>query len=100
MAIASSELVEREIRIDAPPSVVFEFLTDPAKMVRWMGTEAVLEPWPGGRYYVNVNGHEGVSGKVLEIIPERRLLQLGLGGRVATAAARSKHRRDLARARR
>ena len=43
MAIASSELVEREISIDAPPSVVFEFLTDPAKMVRWMGTEAVLE---------------------------------------------------------
>ena len=74
MAIASSELVEREIRIEAPPSVVFEFLTDPAKMVRWMGTEAVLEPWPGGRYYVNLNGHEGASGEVLEIIPERRLV--------------------------
>jgi len=74
MAIASSELVEREIRIEAPPSVVFEFLTDPAKMVRWMGTEAVLEPWPGGRYYVNLNGHEVASGEVLEIIPERRLV--------------------------
>jgi uncharacterized protein YndB with AHSA1/START domain len=74
MAIASTELVEREIRIEAPPSVVFEFLTDPAKMVRWMGTEAVLEPWPGGRYYVNVNGHEGVSGEVLEIIPDRRVV--------------------------
>ena len=74
MAIASTELVEREIRIDAPPSVVFEFLTDPAKMVCWMGTEAVLEPWPGGRYYVNVSGHEAASGEVLEIIPERRLV--------------------------
>ena len=74
MAIASTELVEREIRIDAPPSLVFEFLTDPAKMVRWMGTEAVLEPWPGGRYYVNPSGHEPASGKVLEIIPERRLV--------------------------
>jgi uncharacterized protein YndB with AHSA1/START domain len=74
MAIASTELVEREIRIDAPPSVVFEFLTDPAKMVRWMGTEAVLEPWPGGRYRVNISGHERVSGSVLEIIPERRLV--------------------------
>ena len=74
MAIASSELVEREIRIEAPPSVVFEFLTDPAKMVRWMGTEAVLEPWPGGRYRVNISGHERVSGSVLEIIPERRLV--------------------------
>jgi uncharacterized protein YndB with AHSA1/START domain len=74
MAIASTELVEREIRIDAPPSVVFEFLTDPAKMVRWMGTEAVLEPWPGGRYRVNISGHERVSGSVFEIIPERRLV--------------------------
>ena len=74
MAIASSELVEREIRIDAPPSVVFEFLTDPAKMVRWMGIEAVLEPWPGGRYRVNISGHERVSGSVLEIITERRLV--------------------------
>jgi len=33
-----------------------------------------LEPWPGGRYYVNLNGHEGASGEVLEIIPERRLV--------------------------
>jgi uncharacterized protein YndB with AHSA1/START domain len=74
MVITSSELVEREIRIDAPPSLVFEFLTDPAKMVRWMGTEAVLDPWPGGRYYVNLNGYEGVSGEVLEIIPEQRLV--------------------------
>jgi uncharacterized protein YndB with AHSA1/START domain len=74
MPIASSELVEREIRIDAPPSLVFEFLTDPAKMVRWMGTEAVLEPWPGGRYHVNPSGHEPVSGRVLEITPERRLV--------------------------
>jgi len=72
--MVGTELVEREITIDAPPSVVFEFLTDPARMVRWMGTEAVLEPWPGGRYYVNVTGHERVSGEVLEIIPERRLV--------------------------
>jgi uncharacterized protein YndB with AHSA1/START domain len=70
----STEVVEREIRIEAPASLVFEFLTDPAKMVRWMGSEAVLEPWPGGRYQVNVSGHDWVSGKVLEVIPERRLV--------------------------
>ena len=72
--IPMAELVEREIRIDAPPPVVFEYLTDPAKMVRWMGTEAVLEPWPGGRYCVNVSGRDRVRGEVLEIIPERRLV--------------------------
>lgn len=71
---ATTELIEREIRIDAPPAAVFEFLTDPAKMVRWMGTEAVLEQWPGGRYCVNVSGHERVIGEVLEILPARRLV--------------------------
>jgi uncharacterized protein YndB with AHSA1/START domain len=72
--IPAAELVEREIRIDAPPSAVFEFLTDPAKMVRWMGTDATLDPRPGGRYWVNVNGHERVSGKVVELVPDRLLV--------------------------
>ena len=71
---AAAEVVHREIRMDAPPSTVFEFLTDPAKMVRWMGTEAVLDPRPGGDYAVNINGHERVSGKVIEIVPHRRLV--------------------------
>src|SRR5438067_1352737 len=70
----ATEVVQREIRIDAAPSTVFEFLTDPAKMVRWMGTEAVLDPRPGGDYGVDINGHERVSGEVIEIIPDRRLV--------------------------
>ena len=70
----AAEVVCREIRIDAAPAAVFEFLVDPAKMVRWMGTEAVLDPRPGGDYAVNINGHERVSGQVLEIIPDRRLV--------------------------
>ena len=68
------EVVHREIRIHAAPSTVFEFLTDPVKMVRWMGTEAVLDPSPGGDYAVNLNGHERVSGEVIEIVPHRRLV--------------------------
>jgi uncharacterized protein YndB with AHSA1/START domain len=70
----TTELVHREIRIDASPSTVFEFLTDPAKMVRWMGAEAVLDPRPGGDYAVNINGHERVRGQVIEIIRDRRLV--------------------------
>ena len=70
----AAEVVQREIRIDAAPSTVFEFLTDPAKMVRWMGTEAVLDPRPGGDYRVNISGHERVSGEVIEIVPDRRLV--------------------------
>jgi uncharacterized protein YndB with AHSA1/START domain len=70
----AAEVVHRKIRIDAAPSTVFEFLVDPAKMMRWMGVEAVLEPRPGGDYAVNINGHERVRGAVIEIVPDRRLV--------------------------
>ena len=73
-AATAAEVVQREIRIDAAPSAVFEFLTDPAKMVRWMGTEAVLDPRPGGDYGVNINRHERVKGEVIELVRDRRLV--------------------------
>jgi Uncharacterized conserved protein len=47
-------VVRREVQIAAPPSTVFAFLTDPEKILRWMGTEATVEPQPGGLYLVNV----------------------------------------------
>ncbi len=39
-------VVQREIRVGARPETVFEFFTDPAKMVRWMGLTAALDPRP------------------------------------------------------
>jgi len=70
----SDVLVSREIRIEATPPTVFEFLIDPAKLVRWMGTDAVLDPRPGGIYHVNVNGHETVSGRFVEVVPFSRVV--------------------------
>jgi uncharacterized protein YndB with AHSA1/START domain len=70
----AAEVVQREIRIEAPPSSVFAFLTDPAKMVRWMGTEATLDPRPGGIYRVNVSGRDRVRGEVIELVPDRSLV--------------------------
>ena len=49
-------VVRREQHVPAPPAVVFAFLTDPEKILRWMGTEANVEPQPGGLYLVNVTG--------------------------------------------
>src|SRR3546814_15369849 len=40
-------VVRRETHIPAPPAAVFALLTDPEKILRWMGTEAQLEPHPG-----------------------------------------------------
>jgi uncharacterized protein YndB with AHSA1/START domain len=74
----AAEAVQREVRIDAPPSAVFGFLTQPEKMVRWMGVEAALDPRPGGVYRVDLTGDERVSGEVsgevLEVAPDRKLV--------------------------
>ena len=39
-------VVRREVQIAAPPSTVFAFLIDPEKILRWIGTEATVEPQP------------------------------------------------------
>ncbi|HET9974059.1 MAG TPA: SRPBCC domain-containing protein [Streptosporangiaceae bacterium] len=44
--------VEVTIHVPAAPADVFPYLTDPARYVRWMGSEARLEPVPGGVYRV------------------------------------------------
>lgn len=69
-----SIVIEREIRINAPPETVFAFLTEPAKMVRWMGIRANLDPRPGGIYQVDINGHDIAQGEYLEVIPHSRVV--------------------------
>lgn len=66
-------LVQREIQVAAPPSTVFAFLTDPEKILRWMGTEADSDPHPGGIYLVNVTGKDIARGQFTEVIPVHRL---------------------------
>jgi uncharacterized protein YndB with AHSA1/START domain len=66
-------LVRREVQIAAPPSTVFAFLTDPDKILRWIGTEAKAEPHPGGIYLVNVHGENIARGRFTEVIPVHRL---------------------------
>jgi uncharacterized protein YndB with AHSA1/START domain len=66
-------IVRREVRIAAPPSTVFAFLTDPDKILRWMGTEATVDPHPGGIYLVNVSGRDIARGEFTEVVPVHRL---------------------------
>jgi uncharacterized protein YndB with AHSA1/START domain len=68
-----SLVVRREVQIAAPPATVFAFLTDPQKILRWMGTEATMEPHPGGLYLVNVTGKDVARGRFTEVIPVHRL---------------------------
>jgi uncharacterized protein YndB with AHSA1/START domain len=66
-------VVKREIQIAAPPTTVFAFLTDPEKILRWMGTEATMEPHPGGLYLLNVTGKDVARGRFTEVVPVHRL---------------------------
>jgi uncharacterized protein YndB with AHSA1/START domain len=66
-------VVRRETYIPAPRAAVFAFLTDPEKILRWMGTEAQVEPQPGGLYLVNVTGARFARGSVREVVPVHRL---------------------------
>ena len=71
--MAEPLMVRREVQIAAPPATVFAFLTDPEKILRWMGTDATMEPHPGGIYLVNVGGKHIARGRFTEVIPVHRL---------------------------
>src|SRR5580693_1752047 len=66
-------VVRRETHITAPPATVFAFLTDPEKIIRWMGTEATMEMHPGGLYLVNGIGDSTARGAFREVVPVHRL---------------------------
>lgn len=71
--MAEPLVVRREVQLAAPPATVFAFLTDPERIVRWMGTEADIEPHPGGIYMLNVSGNSMARGQFTEVIPVHRL---------------------------
>lgn len=61
-------------RIAASPDVIFDFLVDPEKMLRWMGTEVDIDPVPGGKFWLNANGSDVAVGTYLEIDPPHRVV--------------------------
>jgi uncharacterized protein YndB with AHSA1/START domain len=68
-------VVRREVQIAAPQATVFAFLTDPEKILSWMGTEAETEVQPGGLYLIRgVGGRANtVRGAFREVVPIHRL---------------------------
>lgn len=68
-------VVKREMHIAAPPATVFAFLTDPARILSWMGAEATTDAHPGGIYLVKgVGKNRNVArGAFREVVPVHRL---------------------------
>ncbi|MBX3501626.1 MAG: SRPBCC domain-containing protein [Alphaproteobacteria bacterium] len=66
-------VVRRETQIAAPPASVFAFLTDPDKIIRWMGSEAEMEPHQGGLYLLKGIAGRAARGAFREVVPVHRL---------------------------
>jgi uncharacterized protein YndB with AHSA1/START domain len=66
-------IVRRETQIAAPPATVFAFLTDPEKMLMWMGTEARTELHPGGLFLLKGINSRAARGAYREVVPVHRL---------------------------
>ena len=66
--------IEITQRIEAPPETVFAYLTDSRRFVKWMGVGAQLDPRPGGRYRIDVDGEHIASGEYREVDPPRRIM--------------------------
>jgi uncharacterized protein YndB with AHSA1/START domain len=61
------------VHVAATPENVFPYFTDPARYVQWMGSEAQLEPVPGGTYRVQMPDGFRAGGTFLQIDPPHRL---------------------------
>jgi uncharacterized protein YndB with AHSA1/START domain len=59
--------VEVSLRVPAAPDDVFCYFTDPALYVQWMGSQAELEPVPGGVYRVRMPDGFEAAGRYLNI---------------------------------
>jgi uncharacterized protein YndB with AHSA1/START domain len=61
------------VRIDAAPVEVFPYLTDAELIVRWMGDWAELDPTPGGKLVIDINGVP-IRGEYLVVEPPHRVV--------------------------
>jgi uncharacterized protein YndB with AHSA1/START domain len=61
--------VEVTIHVQAAPADVFPYLTDPTRYVRWMGSEASLDPVPGGAYRIAMPDGFAAAGEFRRVEP-------------------------------
>jgi uncharacterized protein YndB with AHSA1/START domain len=67
------EPVSASVYIEADPQEVYQYFVDADAMVLWMGETAVLDPQPGGAFWVDVQGTP-VRGRFLELDPPNRVV--------------------------
>ncbi len=61
-------------QIAAPPSVVYAYLTDSDKWVRWQGVNATIEAKRGGIFALAMANGTKARGEFVELIPDHRVV--------------------------
>ena len=90
MVMTDIAQVEVSIHVPAAPADVFPYFTDPARYVRWMGSEARLDPVPGGEYRVAMPDGFAAAGAFAEVV-RPNLVVFTWGFADDEAAAHTKH---------
>ncbi len=67
-------LVERDVIIHAPVDVVWRCWTDPERLVRWMGSVALVDLRPGGDVRIEYGNGAVMLGTVVEVNAPHRLV--------------------------
>jgi uncharacterized protein YndB with AHSA1/START domain len=70
----ASNVIVREITIDADNATVFAFFTDSERLIRWMGVSAQVEPKPCGLLLIDVQEGYIARGEFREVVPVSRLV--------------------------
>ena len=65
------DAIEREIVIDAPPSVVWVIVTEAQHVAGWFSDEAEIDLRTGGRMLLTWHGHGTYEGRVETVDPPR-----------------------------
>ena len=82
--------VEVTLHIPGAPEDVFPYFTDPVRYVHWMGSEAKLEPVPGGVYRIKMADGFKAAGEFLVVErPHRGAFTCGFSDEAL--AQRTKH---------
>jgi uncharacterized protein YndB with AHSA1/START domain len=73
----ATEPIIKEVHVDAQPDTVFAFFTEADKITRWLATEAMTDPRPGGinhqRHHVGGVDYL-VRGEFVEVDRPRRVV--------------------------
>lgn len=61
-------------QIDAPPDVVYAYLTESAKWAKWQGEDATVDARPGGIFVLTMPNGTTARGQFIELVPDQKVV--------------------------